>query len=180
MPADLRDDYWWWWERRGWGLGGGRDGLRIGWRPNCTLVSFGQTTQHPRYHRRPRRPTHWMRTFGSFLIECVCISQQLAGMRKKLLSSCVSPSLRLNLFLPVDFHPGFMHLHLLKFLHFRCFFLNFIAVFAHYSEFCIFPYLIAPICRLSVKMHCHVGQTNRPCLVWFTFRDTVLMIKSLN
>ena len=122
---------------------------------------------HPRYHRRPhqRHPNDPMRTFGSFLIECVCISQQLTGMRKSL-SSCVSQSLCLNPSL--DFPSCFLHLHLLriflKFLH-SMYFSEFTAVFAHYSKICILPYLIARICFLSVKMHCHVGQTNRPCLV---------------
>ena len=48
------------------------------------------------------------------------------------LSSYISPSLRLNLSLPLDFHLGFMHLlHIsLKFLHLSCFLSKF------YSCFC--------------------------------------------
>ena len=113
-------------------------------------LHFGQSwpadnSTHSRYHRRPRHPNHWMKTFGSFLIECVCISQQLAGMGIFLeqlhLSFTSSQPLP-----PTGFPSGFYALApcFPQVFAFKVFFsLNFTAVFAHYSEFCIFLYLFA-------------------------------------
>ena len=56
-----------------------------------------------------------------------------------------------------------------------CFFLNFTAVFAHCSDFCILSQVIGQMCFCRSKcIVMWVKQTNRPCL-----RDTFPTIKTL-
>jgi len=95
------------------------------------------------------------------------------GHEKKFLSSCVSPSLRLNLFLPLDFHPGFMHLHLLhillKLLHFRCFFSEFYSCFCTLQRVLHFSVSYCPNLPFVGQnaLSCGSNKQALPCLVHF-------------
>lgn len=131
-------------------------GLRIGCnRPSCALGQFfsrPENSTHPRYPRR---------TFGSFLIECVCILSQ--SFEQLHLPFCLNP---LSLFCPSAFAPYFPQVFCIL-----CIFLDFTTVSAHYSDFCILSQVIDPMCLLPVKVHCHVGQTNKQALPPRHFSD---------
>ena len=135
------------WCLRGWGGRCGRDGLRIGWRPDCTTSALAATDNsthlpYPSQHHPSRtNEDGWM-----IKMECV-MSGYHSNFYEKILSGCVSTFLCLNLSNPL--------------------------CFAYDPYFCclfctlqrILPFFSAQMCLLTVKMMGHMGQTNKPSLV---------------
>ena len=135
------------WCLRGWGGRCGRDGLRIGWRPDCTtsaLAATDNSTHLPypsQHHPRHTNEDGWM-----IKMECV-MSGYHSNFYEKILSGCVST--------------------------FRCLNLSNPLCFAYDPYFCclfctlqrILPFFSAQMCLLTVKMQGHMGQTNKPSLV---------------
>ena len=131
---------------RGWGGRCGRDGLRIGWRPDCTtsaLAATDNSTHLPypsQHHPRHTNEDGWM-------IKMECLSGYHSNFYEKILSGCVSTFLCLNLSNPLYFA-------------YDPFFCAFFCTLQR-----ILPFFSAQMWLLTVKMQCHMGQTNKPSLV---------------
>ena len=149
------------WCLRGWGGRCGRDGLRIGWRPDCTtsaLAATDNSTHLPypsQHHPRHTNEDGWM-----IKMECVCLDITATFMRKFWAAA--------SLLFFVSTSPTHSALHMIHI---------FVAFFAHYSEFYFF---FLPKCAFW-RSKCWVIWVKQTSLALFSlfFPDTFLTIKSV-